>query len=174
MATGNSKEKTKNVNKDLLKDRSAKLRKEDAKGGQGVTRLSDERYRAFIESINDGVYEVDINGNFIYFNDALCRVFGYPRKDIQWQNLSRFMDKKNARLAYRAFSQVFITHKGFSDIILEIVEKNGEARTIELSASLITNKEGKKIGFRGIARDVTERIRAQEAQAIGITLPARL
>ena len=163
MATGDSKEKTKDVNGDLLEDRSAKLHKDDAKGERAATRLSDERYRAFIESINDGVYEVDIHGNFIYFNDALSRVFGYPGEEIQWQNISRFMDKKNARLAYRAFSQVFITHKGFSDIILEIVDKDGEARTIELSASLIANKEGKKIGFRGIARDVTERIRAQEA-----------
>ena len=70
MATGDSKEKTKDVNGDLLEDRSAKLHKDDAKGERAATRLSDERYRAFIESINDGVYEVDIHGNFIYFNDA--------------------------------------------------------------------------------------------------------
>lgn len=45
--------------------------------------LSDERYRALIEEISDGVYETDINGNFIYFNNALCKVFGYPREGIQ-------------------------------------------------------------------------------------------
>jgi PAS domain S-box-containing protein len=163
MASGKSEEKTKIVNEGMREDRPVKSRIADTKGGNMVTRLSDERYRAFIESINDGVYEVDIHGNFIYFNDALCRVFGYPKEEIQWQNISQFMDKKNARLAYRAFSQVFITHQGFSDIILEVLDKRGETRTIELSASLITNKEGKKIGFRGIARDVTERIRAQEA-----------
>jgi PAS domain S-box-containing protein len=139
------------------------LQKEDDKTGQSRAKLSDERYRAFIESINDGVYEVDIHGNFIYFNDSLCKVFGYPREEIQWQNFSRFMDKEFARKAYHAFSRVFITHKGFSDLLWEIIDKEGRTRHIELSASLITNKEGMKIGFRGIARDVTGRIKAQEA-----------
>ena len=133
------------------------------KTGHSKAKLSDERYRAFIENVNDGVYEVDIHGNFIYFNDALCKVFGYPREEIQWQNFDYFMDKKYARMAYQAFSKVFITRKGFSDILWEIIDKEGNTRNIELSANLITNKEGKKIGFRGIARDVTERIRAQEA-----------
>lgn len=156
------KTKEKNQSKDIRKDHSVKSRKE-AKPGYSTTRLSDERYRAFIENINDGVYEVDIHGNFIYFNDSLCKVFGYPREEIQWQNFSKFMDKKYARMAYQAFSRVFITRKGFSDILWEIIDKEGQIRNIELSANLITNKEGNKIGFRGIARDVTERIKGQEA-----------
>ena len=127
------------------------------------TRLSDERYRAFIENISDGVYETDVHGNFTYFNKSLGKVFGYPEKEIQWQNFSKFMDKNHARMAYNAFSKIFITREGFSDIIWEIIDKNGQIRIIELSASLVTNKEGKKTGFRGIARDVTEKFKAQEA-----------
>jgi PAS domain-containing protein len=66
-------------------------------------RLSNERYRAFIENISDGVYETDLHGNFTYFNNSLCRIFGYPREEIQWQNYSRFMDQDHARKAYDAF-----------------------------------------------------------------------
>jgi PAS domain S-box-containing protein len=163
MANGELKKKENDQTKDIRKDRSAKSQAVDEKTGPSTARLSDERYRAFIESINDGVYEVDIDGNFIYFNDSLCKVFGYPREEIQWQNFSQFMDKKFARKAYHAFSRVFVTHKGFSNILWEIIDKEGRTRNVELSASLITNKEKKKIGFRGIARDVTERIKAQEA-----------
>ena len=35
--------------------------------------VSSERYQAFIENIEDGVYEVDIHGNFLYFNQSLCK-----------------------------------------------------------------------------------------------------
>jgi PAS domain S-box-containing protein len=163
MSKGESKEKAKGDNKDTGRNGPAKSPTNEEKADHSTSRLSDERYRAFIESINDGVYEVDIHGNFLYFNDSLCKVFGYPREEIQWQSFSEFMDKKYARMAYQAFSRIFVTHKGFSDILWEIIDKEGRTRNIELSASLITNKEGKKIGFRGIARDVTERIKAQEA-----------
>ncbi len=43
--------------------------------------LTDERYRDFIESIGDGVYETDTYGDFTYFNNALCKIFGYPREE---------------------------------------------------------------------------------------------
>jgi len=124
---------------------------------------SEERYRAFIENIHDGVYETDVHGNFTYFNNSFCRVFGYPREEIQFHSYRKFMDNQNARKAYDAFTKVFVTRKGFSDIIWEIIDKDGQKRIIELSANLITNEAGKKMGFRGIARDVTERFRMLEA-----------
>jgi len=163
MVKGESERNKKHPMEKMGEDRLAKSQKADERSRHSMAKLSDERYRVFIESINEGVYEVDIHGNFIYFNDSLSQIFGYPREEIQWQNISQFMDKKNRRMAYQAFSRVFITHKGFSDILLEIIDKKGDTRAVELSANLITNKEGKKIGFRGIARDVTERIKAQEA-----------
>ncbi|UCB50142.1 MAG: PAS domain S-box protein, partial [Deltaproteobacteria bacterium] len=126
-------------------------------------KLSEERYRAFIENVHDGVYETDVHGNFTYFNNSLCRVFGYPREEIQFHNYREFMDNQNARKAYDAFTRVFVTRKGFSDIIWEIIDKDGQKRFIELSSNLVTNKAGKKLGFRGIARDVTERFRMLEA-----------
>jgi PAS domain S-box-containing protein len=125
--------------------------------------LSDERYRAFIENIDDGVYEVDLRGNFLYFNSALCEVFGYPKKEIEGQNFSKFMDEEHARAAFKIFNKIYRTGKGFSDLTWEIIDKDKRKRIVELSANPITNKAGEKIGFRGIARDVTERYKAQEA-----------
>jgi PAS domain S-box-containing protein len=122
-----------------------------------------ERYRDFIENINDGVYETDAYGNFMYFNNALCKVFGYPREDIQGANFSKFMEKKHTRMAYGAFTKIWVTHQGFTDIIWEVIDKEGKTRTIELSAYLIKDKNGKKLGFRGIARDVTEKIKTIKA-----------
>jgi len=124
--------------------------------------LSDERYRAFIENINEGVYETDVHGNFVYFNSALCKVFGFPKEEIQGASYSKFMDATHARMAYSVFSEIFVTRKGVTDLLWEIIDKNGKTRNIELSANLIVNSLGRKVGFRGIARDVTERHRTQQ------------
>jgi diguanylate cyclase (GGDEF)-like protein len=45
----------------------------------------------------------------------------------------------------------------------EIINKNGEARQVELSVSLARNAQGRPTGFRGIMSDVTARLKAEEA-----------
>jgi len=126
-------------------------------------RLSTERYQAFVDNIGEGIYETDIHGNFIYFNNSLCKVFGYPRDEIQFENFAKFMDKEYAKKAFDTFTRIYQTDQGISNLIWKIYDKNGDLKVIELSANLIANKDGKKIGFRGIARDITDKFRAQEA-----------
>ena len=125
--------------------------------------LPEERYRDFIENISDGVYETDIHGNFTYFNNALCKVLGYPREAVTGENFAHFMERKNARKAYGIFTKIWVTHEGFSDVVWEILDKDGRSRMIELSAHLVRDRKNKKIGFRGVVRDVTEKIRTQES-----------
>ena len=122
-----------------------------------------ERYRVFIEDIGDGFYETNIDGDFVFFNDALCRIFGYPPDEIQGRNFAEFMDRENAATAFSDFNKLFKTGTQSADIVWQILSKEGESRTLEISASLIRNDSGDRTGFRGIARDVTEKYRAQQA-----------
>ena len=124
------------------------------------TRLSTERYQAFIDNIGEGIYETDIHGNFIYFNNSLFKIFGYPRDEIQFENFAKFMDEEYAKKAFDTFTRIYQTGQGISDLIWKIYDKNGNLKVIELSANLIVNKDGEKIGFRGIVRDITDKFRA--------------
>jgi PAS domain S-box-containing protein len=122
-----------------------------------------DRYRVFIEDVADGFFETDLNGNFLFFNDALCRIFGYTREELQGSNYSAFMDETNARFAYESFNTIFRTGRGVTDITWEILHKNGHKRFLEISANLIVEGEAHKIGFRGIARDITDKYLFQQA-----------
>lgn len=126
-------------------------------------RISGERYQAFVDNIQEGVYELDIHGNFVYFNDSLCKILGYSRDEIQFQNFAIFMDKGEAWKGVRIFKWIYQSGQGVSDLILRINVKHGSQRIVELSAILITNRAGDKIGFRGIARDITDKFRTLEA-----------
>jgi PAS domain-containing protein len=35
-----------------------------------------ERYRAILNQLEDGCSVVDLRGNFLFVNDAFCRIFG--------------------------------------------------------------------------------------------------
>ncbi len=128
-----------------------------------TTQIEKERYRVLIEDVADGFYEVDLKGNFLFFNNALCRIFGYSRRKIKNSNFRSFMDDVNAKIALEAFNRIYRTGKGVVDINWEIIRKDGERRHLEISASLIKDNEGEPVGFRGIARDVTDRVLAQQA-----------
>ena len=120
-------------------------------------KIHEDRFRVFIEDVADGFYETDLNGNFLFFNNALCRLFGYSRDEIQGKNFRDFMDEINAQTAYASFNEVFRTGEGFTDILWEIVRKDGKKRIVEISANLIVDDNGNKSGFRGVARDITEK-----------------
>jgi len=142
---------------------SVNAAEERVKPAAEETKVQEDRYRVLIEDVADGFYEVDLQGNFRFFNDALCRIFGYARDEIQLRNFNEFMDENNARIAYEAFNRIYRTGSGIVDIKWEIVRKDGEKRHLEISANLIKDEGGQSIGFRGIARDVTDRVLAEQA-----------
>ena len=134
----------------------------DIKTHAVVQDIQHDRYRVFIEDVADGFYETDLKGNFRYFNDALCRLFGYARSRIEGSDFREFMDEENAASAFKRFNNIYKTGEGITDIVWEIIRKDGQRRIIELSANLIVDNDSQKIGFRGIARDVTEKYIAQK------------
>ena len=140
---------------------------EDAPMGENLLvaceKVSSERYQAFVENIEEGVYEVDIHGNFLYFNQSLCKLFGFPKEEIQFQNFTKFMTEEDAKHAFETFNRIYQTGRGISDLIWKIRDKKGESKIIEFSANQITDQDGKIIGFRGIARDITSKFKTQRA-----------
>ncbi len=144
-------------------DATVSAQKADSRSRSNPSKVHEERYRVLIEDVADGFYEVDLHGNFTFFNDALCRIFGYSKSEIRSRNFREFMDSENAQTAFEAFNRTYRTGEGIVDIGWEITRKDGEKRHLEISANLIIDEDGQKVGFRGIARDVTDRVMAQQA-----------
>ncbi len=129
-------------------------------------RESEEKYRNILENIEDGYFEVDLAGNFTFFNSSHCRIFGYPREEIQGVNYRVFIDAENAKKVFRTFNKVYVTGiptKGFE---WETIRKDGAKTYIEVSVSLIARPGEKPTGFHGIVRDVTERKKAEQEKDI--------
>ncbi len=78
-------------------------------------------------------------------------------------NNRQFTDKENAKKLFKTFNEVYRTGKPTKEFDWQIIRKDGTKRYIEVSVSLQKNSSGKPIGFRGVARDITERKQAEEA-----------
>ena len=134
----------------------------ELKEAEDALRESEEKYRTILENIEDAYYEVDIAGNFTFFNDSLCKISGYTKDELIGMNNRQYMDQENAKKVYRAFNKVYNTGKPEKGFDYKFIRKDGNKGHANASISLMKDAEGQRIGFRGIIRDITQRKRAEE------------
>jgi len=118
------------------------------------------KYRDIFNSIEEGYYETDLYGRLTFFNDASTRMCGYTRTEFASIDYRRIF--KDPREAFQRFNQVYLSgipDKGFTT---EIKRKDGSYTNIELSISPMFDHNGTVNGFRGLVREVNERVLFQK------------
>lgn len=127
----------------------------ERKMSEKALRESEEKHRQIMESVEEGYYEVNLKGNFTFFNNSLCRITGYSRKELQELNFKKLSPNYNE--ISKVFNKVSMTGRPEKSLTLPLIKKDGRENFMEISITLITDNHGKHIGFRGLLRDVTER-----------------
>ena len=133
---------------------------------QKTLRESEEKYRTILHSLEEGYFEVDLNGNFTFFNDAFAKWSGYSKEELMGMNNRRYMDEETAKKVYQVFNEVYRTGEPANAFDWKIILQDGSRRWVETSVSLVRDSKGQPIGFRGIARDVTKRKQMEEQAKI--------
>jgi len=123
---------------------------------------NEEKYRTILETMQEGYFEVDLKGNFTFFNDAMCRMSGHSRDELLGMNNRNYTTPETSRKLYRVFHDIFRTGEPGELVDYEIITRGGSIRIGELTASLMRDESGTPIGFRGMARDVTERKQSEK------------
>ena len=123
------------------------------------------RMRGIVESAMDAIITVDEEERVVLFNNAAEVVFGWPRDEAIGQRLdafipARFRAEHHAHL--RRFAQAGISSRrmGGSRIVSGL-RRDGEEFPIDASISQIV-EDGRRF-FTVILRDVTQRVRDEEA-----------
>ena len=124
-------------------------------------RENEERYRDLFENANDLIYIHDLSGNFTSINRAGELITGYSREEATKMNIGSVVAPEFLEQAKR-MTAMKVEGKGPTAYELEIVAKNGNRVSLELSTRLIYH-DGKPVGVQGIGRDITERKRTEEA-----------
>jgi diguanylate cyclase (GGDEF)-like protein/PAS domain S-box-containing protein len=126
---------------------------------------SDMRFRSILESIEDGYYEVDLEGNMTFFNNPISENLGYTEEELIGKNYKEYMDEENARIVFETFHRAFMTEVSAKTIEWELIRKDGVKLFVEASVNLRKNRKGEPIGFQGIIRDITDRKRSEKELA---------
>jgi PAS domain S-box-containing protein len=123
-----------------------------------------ERFRAILDQFEDGCFVVDIRGNFLFVNDAFCRIFGMTRDEVLGQHFFSVMTTNHARRAetIAVYREVLRTGEAVKSYEYEVSLRNQAVKFVEQSVSLERDSQGRPIGFLGIIRDSTARKLAED------------
>jgi len=127
---------------------------------------SSEKYRTILESIEEGYFETDLEGNLTFSNSPFCKILGYSPKQLAGMNTREYTTAETAEKVSRIIEQVKQTGKAEDVAEYDVIRKDGSKATLELSISLLADADGNPAGFRGMLRDVTKRKETEEEKRL--------
>ncbi len=128
------------------------------KSGQAV-KESMAKYKNILENIQEGYFEIDLSGNFVLINKALCRIFGYSGEELINLRYEVLMDDNTAN-----YLKLTLENLPKKNIQLRIRRKNNEEIFVETSLDIKFNSNNEKIGYFGILRDISQRIKVKKLE----------
>ncbi|MEA3438349.1 MAG: PAS domain S-box protein [Thermodesulfobacteriota bacterium] len=112
-----------------------------------------------IDNQNEGIIIFDLQGNLIDVSEAGTEVIGFPRDELIGKSLSEFLLPGQKVLFLLFLSDILKI--GHEEVILPVLDRNGDIRYIELNGTL-AKKNGRAYHIKGIARDMTKRTKQQK------------
>jgi PAS domain S-box-containing protein len=93
----------------------------------------------------------------------VCRLLGYSKEELVGTAWRDHIIEESAEAVYTAFNDAFQSRTEVKDLHCQVIRKDGTTAIAEMSADLLKNGYGEVAGFRCIGRDITERVKQEEA-----------
>lgn len=127
---------------------------------QEAYEASERRFRKLFENMGEGVFQSDLEGNYIMVNPAYARIYGY-------ESLEEIIDGVKTW-------QTYISEEDREAVLEELREKgvvqgremrferrDGSIGWQEFSINVRRDKKGEIVGYEGTVRDISEKKQAE-------------
>lgn len=124
---------------------------------------AEKKFEELFNSINDGIYQSNKEGEFAIINKAGANILGYDSAEelIGFPVVKLYKDKTMRKEYLRRIQKT----NELKSFIIEMKKKNGEFVYVEDDSKIILDKDNKYNGVEGVFRDVTEEhIRRKEIE----------
>jgi diguanylate cyclase (GGDEF)-like protein/PAS domain S-box-containing protein len=121
-----------------------------------------EQYRSLVENSSDWIWEVDVNGCYVYASPMVKNMLGYEVNEVLGRVPFDFMPKEERKHIAEAFVAISKERRPFAGLENANLHKDGHIVIIQTSGVPIFEKDGTFIGYRGIDRDITQKKHDEE------------
>ncbi len=139
--------------------------------GEALPSLSqgpgDELFHVFAETVSDAILVIDTDSLIHFANRAAEKIFGYGPEQLRGQSLTLLMPEYLRHLHRAGLTRYLETgerHANWGGVELPGLHRDGSEIELEIAFGEFT-REGRHF-FTGIARDISERKRAERRLAV--------
>jgi PAS domain S-box-containing protein len=152
----------------LFRALAARSRKLERQTGElrliaDALRDSEARFHDFALTSSDWFWETDTQHRFTHTSDEIrgfghdpTRVIGRTRRDLA-------LDSEKDDEKWREHTAVLDRHEAFRDFVYTLRFEDGSERIVAISGKPMFDASGQFLGYRGTARDVTEKVLAERS-----------
>ena len=123
--------------------------------------ISERNYRQLFENASDAIWVHDLEGNIITANEAAGKLVGYSPEELKKMNVRKFLSEESLNLTSQIRQKLLEREAVEQPYEQRMIRKDRTEVILLLSTNLVT-ENGKPTGFQHIARDITEKKRAEE------------
>jgi PAS domain S-box-containing protein/diguanylate cyclase (GGDEF)-like protein len=134
-------------------------------------RQSEQQLRATVETSQDWIWEVDIEGRLRFCSGAVADILGYEPAELIGQDFRSLLHDREEATADSLLPSP--EQPRLTGSVARWRTANGEIRWLERNVVAITDESGRRVGFRGADRDITAR-REQEERLRRLTRTYRM
>ena len=135
---------------------------EELTSAQEVLRISHQRLSLHREQNPLAVIEWNTNFEFIYWNKAAERIFGFRKQEVLGRHVTEIILPESARKEVDNVWRKLLEKKGGERSTNENITKDGRTILCEWYNTPLVDQSGKVIGVTSLVDDVTERKLSEE------------
>ncbi len=121
----------------------------------------ERHYREIVEQAADIIYTRDMEGCITSINEAGARFFGRPVAELVGASLNDLIGEEAAAKDSNA-TEASASGETFRSVHC-VADAQGAPHYLEGISTLVSDAEGSPVGMRGVVRDITERVHAEQA-----------
>jgi hypothetical protein len=113
-----------------------------------------------LKSINECVSITDMDDNILFVNESFLKTYGYNENELVGKHMSIVRSLNNSPELVKDILPATLRGGWKGEVLNK--RKDGTEFPINLSSTIIFDKDGKRLGLIGVASDITERKRAEK------------
>jgi diguanylate cyclase (GGDEF)-like protein/PAS domain S-box-containing protein len=121
------------------------------------------RFRDMALSSADWVWETDVEGRYNYCSGQVAKILGYEPEELMGRILFDLMGADEAARIRKIYQESVEGKRRMVNLEVRLTARNGREVVQLLNGVPVVDHENKRVLVRGVAKDITEQKRAEEA-----------
>ena len=138
----------------------------ERKHAEEALRESEERYRTLVETSPDCIILADLEGTILMGNQPLADLYGSDSpQELVGMNAFDLFARQDRTRAIKNIRKMIESRRPRRNVEYEMRRRDGPSFPVEVSSSLIVDREGEPQAITAIVRDISERKQAEATLA---------